>query len=64
MHSLIQPHRQKTTSTHKIVTTDLRKEGVDPEKTKDDQVFYLAKGTYKPFSEDEWKGINDGKLSL
>lgn len=59
-----QSHRIQNTSTHKIITTQYRKDGVDPENVKDDQVFYLAKTEYKPFGEQEWKAINDGKLSL
>jgi len=52
----------ETTSTNKIVTTNLKKQGVDPEETGEDKVMVLDKGKYRPFEKSDWEKIESGDL--
>ena len=54
----------ETTSTNKIVTTNLKKQGVDPEETGEDKVMVLDKGKYRPFEKSDWEKIESGGASL
>ncbi|KAF4552985.1 AMP-binding enzyme-like protein 10 [Elsinoe fawcettii] len=55
-----------TTGTTKYQKQGLRNQGVDPEKTRGDEVYWLEPGTgeYKLFGEREWKRIVGGQTRL
>ena len=43
----------------------LRTQGVDPNQIPtDDKVYWLQKGTYVPFTRDDWNRLNTGKVKL
>ena len=56
----------ETTGTNKYTKQGLRTQGVDPEKTGGDQVFWLSpqSGTYEKFGKKEWEGLVGGKTRL
>ncbi|XP_041368916.1 long-chain fatty acid transport protein 4-like [Gigantopelta aegis] len=54
-----------TTGTFKLVKTDLREEGFNPNATKD-RIFYMnhKSGEYEPVTPEVFSGINSGKIRL
>ncbi|KAK5659225.1 hypothetical protein OQA88_1316 [Cercophora sp. LCS_1] len=54
----------EATGTNKQQKHNLRNEGVDPEKTGDDAVYWLKGDAYVKFSADEWKLLGAGKVKL
>lgn len=56
--------KMQTTGTNKQQKHDLRTEGVDPDKTGGDEVFWLQKGKYVPFTRADWDGLNGGRVKL
>lgn len=54
----------QTTGTNKQQKHHLRQEGVDPQKTGDDAVFWLRKGAYVRFTGRDWAGLNGGRVKL
>ncbi|GAB7338360.1 hypothetical protein MBLNU457_4662t1 [Dothideomycetes sp. NU457] len=56
----------ETTGTSKYTKQGLRAQGVDPEKTGEDVVFWLSpqSGTYERFGKREWEGIVGGQTKL
>lgn len=53
-----------TTGTHKHQKHELRMAGVDPEKCKDDKLYWLKGDTYVPFGAKEWKELDGGRVKL
>ncbi|EOO02340.1 putative fatty acid transporter protein [Phaeoacremonium minimum UCRPA7] len=54
----------QTTGTNKQQKHNLRQAGVDPQHTAGDDVYWLRDGTYVRFSQDDWEGLNIGKVKL
>lgn len=56
----------ETTGTMKHQKVALRNEGVDPEKTGEDELFWLPPGSdrYKKFQKDDWEKISGGSAKL
>ncbi|KAK6533780.1 hypothetical protein TWF694_002710 [Orbilia ellipsospora] len=53
------------TGNNKIVKGGLRKQGVDPEKTKGTgSVWWLKDGKYQKFTDSDWSGITAGRVKL
>lgn len=54
----------QTTGTNKPQKHVLRAEGVDPEKTSRDVVYWLQNGTYVEFTKNDWEGLQGGRVRL
>jgi hypothetical protein len=54
----------QTTGTNKQQKQHLRDEGVDPQKTGSDALFWLRDGTYIRFGKREWMELNGGRVKL
>jgi acyl-CoA synthetase (AMP-forming)/AMP-acid ligase II len=54
----------QTTGTNKQQKHVLRSQGVDPEKTDGDEIFWLRNGSYVKFGPGEWKELSSGKVKL
>ncbi|OIW22679.1 acetyl-CoA synthetase-like protein [Coniochaeta ligniaria NRRL 30616] len=54
----------QTTGTNKQQKHHLREEGVDPQKTGEDAVFWLRNGTYQRFTTRDWAELNGGRVKL
>ncbi|RYP24347.1 hypothetical protein DL765_000611 [Monosporascus sp. GIB2] len=52
------------TGTNKQQKHQLRVQGVDPAKVGGDRLFWLKDGTYAPFGQRDWDGLNAGKVKL
>ncbi|RYO88799.1 hypothetical protein DL766_002971 [Monosporascus sp. MC13-8B] len=52
------------TGTNKQQKHQLRAQGVDPAKVGGDRLFWLKDGTYAPFGQRDWDGLNAGKVKL
>lgn len=61
---VIKHHEMQTTGTNKQQKHHLRDEGVSPQRTGDDSVFWLRKGTYVRFTASGWAGLTGGKVKL
>ena len=61
---LVQDDSAHSTGTNKQQKTHLRNEGVDPEKTKQDQVYWLKGDSYVHFERSDWDELRDGKVKL
>lgn len=61
---ITRPGRMQTTGTNKQQKHDLRTEGVDPDKTGGDEVFWLQQGRYVPFTKTDWDGLYGGRVKL
>ncbi|ROV88467.1 hypothetical protein VMCG_10472 [Cytospora schulzeri] len=61
---IVRPGKMQTTGTNKQQKHDLRTEGVDPDKTGGDEVFWLQQGKYVPFRKADWDGLNGGRVKL
>lgn len=61
---VMRPGQMQTTGTNKQQKHDLRTEGVDPDKTGDDEVFWLQSGRYVPFTKEDWRALSAGKVKL
>lgn len=57
-------HAMQTTGTNKQQKHHLRQDGVDPQKTGDDAVFWLKNGTYVRFTSRDWSELNGGRVKL
>ena len=53
-----------TTGTNKQQKHHLRVEGVDPEKTGSDGLFWLKGDSYVPFGPKEWSELQGGRVKL
>ena len=54
----------QTTGNNKQLKAVLRGEGISPEKTGDDRVYWLKSGTYERFGKREWEELNQGRIRL
>ena len=54
----------QTTGNNKQLKAVLRGEGVSPEKTGGDRVFWLKSGRYERFGKREWEELNEGRARL
>jgi hypothetical protein len=54
----------QTTGTNKQQKHVVRSQGVDPQKTGDDDLFWLKGGTYAKFSRKDWDELNGGRVKL
>jgi acyl-CoA synthetase (AMP-forming)/AMP-acid ligase II len=61
---LIDGTAMQTTGTNKQQKHNFRDEGVSPEKTGDDVVFWLRNGTYTRFTTRDWAELNGGRVRL
>lgn len=61
---VIKDHKTQTTGTMKQQKNHLRDEGVSPQKTGDEPVFWLRNGTYQRFGERDWAELNGGRVKL
>ncbi|RYP09311.1 hypothetical protein DL764_001358 [Monosporascus ibericus] len=52
------------TGTNKQQKHQLRVQGVDPSRVGGDRLFWLKEGTYVPFRQRDWDGLNAGKAKL
>jgi acyl-CoA synthetase (AMP-forming)/AMP-acid ligase II len=52
------------TGTNKQQKHVVRKEGVDPTKVGDDELFWLKDGTYVKFGKRDWEELNGGRVKL
>lgn len=52
------------TGTNKQQKHVVRSQGVDPQKTGDDLLFWLRGGTYVKFSKKDWEELNGGRVRL
>ncbi|RYP58518.1 hypothetical protein DL770_010401 [Monosporascus sp. CRB-9-2] len=52
------------TGTNKQQKHQLRVQGVDPSMVGGDRLFWLKEGTYVPFRQRDWDGLNGGKVKL
>jgi len=52
------------TGTNKQQKHVVRAQGVDPEKTGEDELFWLKNGTYVKFSRQDWEELNRGRVRL
>ncbi|GAA98024.1 hypothetical protein E5Q_04704 [Mixia osmundae IAM 14324] len=56
--------KQTKTSTEKVITTQLKKEGVDPSKVDGDKIYWLQGDKYVPFKKADWEALENGKKSI
>ncbi|KUI64170.1 Fatty acid transporter protein [Cytospora mali] len=61
---ITKPGKMQTTGTNKQQKHDLRTEGVNPDKTGDDEIFWLQQGKYVPFTKADWDALNGGMVKL
>lgn len=54
----------QTTGTNKQQKHVVRMQGVDPENTGDDDLFWLKGGTYVKFNRKDWDELNGGRVKL
>ena len=54
----------QTTGTHKQLKAVLRGEGISPEKTGVDNLYWLKNGRYEPFGKREWDELSQGRARL
>lgn len=61
---ITQAGKMQTTGTNKQQKHDLRTEGVDPDKTDGDELYWWQAGRYEPFTKTEWRALNGGRVKL
>ena len=54
----------QTTGNNKQLKAVLRDEGISPEKTGDDRMYWLKGGRYESFGKREWEVLSQGKVRL
>jgi hypothetical protein len=54
----------QNTGTNKQQKQALRQQSVDPFKVQDDALFWLKGGTYLPFSQTDWRALEQGAVKL
>jgi len=54
----------EVTGTNKQQKHIVRSQGVDPEKTGQDELFWLKNGTYVKFRKQDWEELNGGRVRL
>lgn len=61
---ITRPGMMQTTGTNKQQKHDLRIQGVDPDKTGGDEVYWLQQGRYTPFRKADWDALSAGRVKL
>jgi acyl-CoA synthetase (AMP-forming)/AMP-acid ligase II len=54
----------QNTATYKQQKTALRQQGVEPGNVDGDKLFWLRNGRYEPFTEAEWRSLQEGAVKL
>lgn len=54
----------QTTGNYKQLKAVLRGEGISPEKSGGDRLYWMKSGRYEPFGKDEWEALSQGRVKL